>query len=257
MNPQQLEVQVELIHAHRTAMMDHLSASIVHEMNQPLAATIVNAHAALRFLSAQPPDVEEINQALGRIVRDANRAINLISGLRALVQKAPPPKESFDINGAIREVIALTREEALKDRVLTETRLAERLPPIAGDRILLQQVILNLIVNALEAMRGIGGGPRELLISSARVADAVLVAVADSGPGLPVERIERLFEAFHTTKTGGLGMGLSICRAIIDRHGGRLWATVNVPRGALFQFTLPVHRDAGPRFGFENIEDEG
>jgi signal transduction histidine kinase len=223
--------------------MEQLSASIAHEVKQPITATMINAQAALRLLDAQTPDLEGIRQALGRIVRDGHRACDLISALRALMHKAPPRKDSLDINEAVREIIALTRAEAVKNGVLTETRLAEGLPPIQGDRVLLHQVILNLILNALEAMRGVGHGPRELLISSSRSSDGVLVAVADSGPGLPLERIERLFEAFYTTKPGGLGMGLSICRTIIDHHGGRLWATANVPRGALFQFTLPVYRD--------------
>jgi C4-dicarboxylate-specific signal transduction histidine kinase len=237
-------LQVEVTHANRIATMEHLSASIAHEINQPIAATIINAQAALRLLDAQTPDLEEIRQALGGIVRDANRTCDLISALRALMHKEPPRKDNLNINEAVREIIALARAEGLKNDVLIETRLAEGLPPIQGDRVLLQQVILNLIINAFEAMRGAGHGPRELLISSARSPDGVLVAVADSGPGLPLERIGRLFESFYTTKLGGLGMGLSICRTIIEHHGGRLWATANVPRGALFQFTVPVHRAA-------------
>lgn len=246
MQPRQGDIQIELTHANRVATMEQLSASIAHEVNQPIAATIINAQAALRLLGAQAPDLEEVRQALGRIVRDAIRARDLISGLHALMQKTPPRRDSLDINEAVREIIALTRGEALRNGIATEARLSEGLPPIQGDRVLLQQVILNLIINALEAMRGVGQGPRELLISSARSSDGVLVAVADSGPGLPLEQIERLFETFYTTKPGGLGMGLSICRTIIDRHGGRLWATGNLPRGALFQFTVPVHRDMVP-----------
>jgi signal transduction histidine kinase len=165
-----------------------------------------------------------------------------ISGPRALMHKEPTRKESFDINEAVREIIAFTRDEALNDGVLIETRLAEGLPSVQGDRVLLQHVILNLIVNAIETIRGLGERPRELPISSSRTPDGVRVAIADSGRGLPLDRIERLFEAFYPTKPGGRGMGLPFCRKIIERHGGRLWATVNVPGIALFQFTVPVHR---------------
>ncbi|HTU55290.1 MAG TPA: ATP-binding protein, partial [Acetobacteraceae bacterium] len=197
--------------------------------------------AGLRWLSAEPPDLEEVRQALGRIVDDANRAGGVVGRIYALVKKAPPRKDSVALNDAIREVIALTRGEMAKSRVALQTELAERLPLVRGDRVQLQQVILNLILNAIEAMGRAGDGPRELLIgSSTGESGEVGVAVRDSGPGLDPAELERLFEAFYTTKQGGLGMGLSICRSIVEAHGGRLWAEANEPRGAAFRFTVPV-----------------
>jgi signal transduction histidine kinase len=240
-------VQMELAHANRVATLGQLTASIAHEVMQPIAATVINARAALRWLGAQPSDLEEVRQALGRIVKDGNRAGDVIGRVRALVKKAPPRKEGLEVNEAILEVIALTRSEAVKNGVSVQTRLAEGLPLIQGDRVQLQQVILNLIINAVEAMSGTSEGSRELLISTGKAdPDGVLVAVRDSGPGLAPASLERLFETFYTTKPGGLGMGLSICRSIIEAHGGRLWATANVPQGAIFQFTLPAHPDSAP-----------
>ena len=238
------ELQMEMAHANRVATMGQLSASIAHEVNQPIAAAITNAHAALRWLSAEPPDLEEVRQALARIVANGNRAGDVIGQIRAFVKKAPPRKDSLEINEAILEVVALTRGEVVKNGISMQTQLAEGLPLIQGDRVQLQQVILNLIINAVEVMSQTGEGPRELLIITGEVdSDDVLVAVRDSGPGLAPASLEHLFEAFYTTKPGGLGMGLSICRSIIEAHGGRLWATANVPQGASFQFTLPVPPD--------------
>jgi PAS domain S-box-containing protein len=235
------EVQAELAHANRVATMGQLTASIVHEVNQPIAATLFSAKAALRWLGAQPPNIEEIQQALGRIVKAGNRARDVIGRIRALVKKAPPRKDDVEINEAILEVMALTHGEVVEHGVSVQTQFAESLPLIQGDRIQLQQVILNLIVNAVEAMSGLGEGSRELLISTAKAgSDGVLVAVRDSGPGLARANLERLFEAFYTTKPGGLGMGLSICRSIIEAHAGRLWASAGVPQGAIFQFMLPA-----------------
>jgi len=235
------EVHTELAHANRVATMGQLSASIAHEVNQPITASVTNAQAALRWLRTQPPALEEVRQALGRIVRDGNRAGDVIGRVRTLIKKAPSRKDALDINEAILEVIALIRVEAGKSSVSVETQLAEGLPLIQGDRVQLQQVVLNLIVNAVEAMSDISDRRRELLISTATGgSDSVVVAVRDSGPGLAPASLERLFESFYTTKPGGLGMGLSICRSIIDSHGGRLWVTANVPQGAIFQFTLPA-----------------
>jgi PAS domain S-box-containing protein len=235
------EVQTELAHANRLATMGQLGASIAHEVKQPIAATVTNAQAALRWLSVQPPDVEEVRQALSRIVSDGNRAAEVISHIRELVKKAPPLKEPLDINKAIREVIELTRGETRKHGISVQVRLADGLPLIQGDRIQLQQVLMNLLINATEAMDGVGDSVRELLIST-READAgsVLVAVRDSGPGFAPQVAEHIFGPFYTTKSTGLGMGLSICRSIIEAHGGRLWASANVPRGAVFEFTVPV-----------------
>jgi C4-dicarboxylate-specific signal transduction histidine kinase len=224
--------------------MGQLTASIAHEVNQPIAATVTNAHAGLRWLRAQQPDLEEAKQAFARILETGNRAGEVIGRIRALIKKAPPRKDCVSINGVILEVVALTHGEAVKNGVSVRTELAEGLPTNEGDRVQLQQVIVNLIVNAIEAMSEQSEAPRELLISAEKAEpDAVLVAVRDSGPGLAPENLERLFEAFYTTKASGMGMGLSICRSIIEAHGGRLWASANEPRGAVFQFTLPVHSE--------------
>jgi C4-dicarboxylate-specific signal transduction histidine kinase len=227
--------------------MGQLSASIAHEVNQPIAAAVTNAHAALRWLGARPPDLEEVRQAIGRIVKDGNRAGDVVGRIRDLIRKAPSRKDTLKINEAILEVIALTRGEVVKNGVSVQTQLAEGLPLIQGDRVQLQQVILNLIINAVEAMSVASEGSRELLIST-RISesDGVLVLVRDSGPGLAPAGLERIFEAFYTTKPGGLGMGLSVCRSIIEAHGGRLWANPNVPQGAVFQFTVPPNPDSAP-----------
>ena len=233
--------QAELAHVARVATMGELTASIAHEVNQPIAATVLNAHAALHWLGAGPPDLEEARRALARIVDDGNRAGNVIRRIRDLIKRAPPRVEWLDINNAIREVIELTRAETVKNGVSMQTELAAGLPLVKGDRVELQQVVLNLIVNAEEAMSSVAEGTRELLISTARADTDVLVTVRDSGPGMPVEGLERVFDPFHTTKPTGLGMGLSISRSIIVAHGGRLWASANAPRGAVFQFTVPTN----------------
>jgi signal transduction histidine kinase len=234
------EVQMQLAHANRVATMGQLTASIAHEVNQPIAAALTNAQAALRWLAMNPPDLGEVRQALDRIVKDGRRAGGVIDGMRALIKKAPPSHESLDINEALDEVIVLTRAEAVKNGVSVRTQLAEGLPAVQGARSQLQQVILNLIINAIEAMSEVNEGPRELQISTGRDAsDGVLVTVRDSGPGLAPAVLDRVFEAFYTTKPTGLGVGLSICRSIIEAHGGRLWASASVERGAAFQFTLP------------------
>jgi PAS domain S-box-containing protein len=236
------EVQTELAHANRVATMGQLTASIAHEVNQPIAATVTNAQAALRWLHAQPPNVDEVEFVLGRIVKDAGRAGDVLGRIRDLVRKAPPRKEPVDINEAIREVIELTRGEATKSGASVQTQLADGLPFIEGDRVELQQVLLNLIINALEAMSSVSDGVRELFVSTGSAdADCVLVTVRDSGPGFAPHGAEHIFAPFYTTKPTGLGMGLSICRSIIDVHGGRLWASANLPRGAVVQFTAPAH----------------
>jgi C4-dicarboxylate-specific signal transduction histidine kinase len=235
------QAQAELAHVNRVATMGQLAASISHEVMQPIAAGITNAQAALRWLDAQPPDLEEVRQALGHIVNEGNRAGDVIDRIRALVKKAPARNDPLLINEAIREVIALTHGELVKQDVSVQTQLAEDLPLIQGDRVQLQQVILNLIINAVEAMSGVGKGSRALLITTGQEASGgVLVSVRDSGPGLDVENLDRLFDAFYTTKPGGMGMGLSICRSIIEAHGGEIWASRNVGPGATFQVTLPV-----------------
>ena len=238
------EVQTELVHANRLATMGQLVASIAHEVNQPIAATVTNAQAALRWLSVQPPDVKEARQVLHRIVDDGNRAGDVIGRIRALIKKAPPRKETLDINEAIREVIELTGGEARKHGASVRTQLAGCLPFVEADRVELQQVLLNLIINAVEAMSGIGDGVREVLVCTSDADNGfVLVAVCDSGPGLSSDSVESIFAPFYTTKTTGLGMGLSISRSIIEAHGGQLWASANRSRGAVFQFTVPAHSD--------------
>ncbi len=235
------EMQMELAHANRVATMGQLTASIAHEVKQPIAATVTNAQAALRWLGCQSPDLEEVRQALTHIVQDGMRAGDVVGRIRDLIKKAPPREDRLEINPVIREVIELTRGEAVKNGVSVQTELAEGLPLIQGDRVQLQQVMLNLIINAVEAISGVSEGSRELLISSGKAGtDDVRVVVRDSGPEVPATDLDRLFEPFYTTKPGGLGLGLSICRSIIQTHGGRFWASPNSPRGAIFQFTLPA-----------------
>jgi PAS domain S-box-containing protein len=234
------EVQLELAHASRVVTMGQLTASIAHEVNQPITATIGNAEAALRWLARQPPDLEETRQLLGRIVRDGRRASNVVGRIRDLAKKGPPRMERMDINPAISEVIELTRAEAIKNGISVRTQLAEGLPLIEADRIQLQQVTLNLIVNAIQALSEGAKHPRELLIStSMNGSSGVFVSVRDLGPGVSPENLGRLFDPFYTTKPDGMGMGLSICQSIIESHGGRIWATANVPQGAAFHFTIP------------------
>ena len=236
------EMQMEVAHANRVATMGQLTASIAHEVNQPIAAAATNAQAALRWLAARPPNLEEVREALDHIVKDANRAGDVIGRIRAIIKKAPSRKDPVDINEAIREVIELTRGEAAKYGVAVQTALGKGLPPIEGDRVQLQQVVLNLMVNAVQAMGTVEQGPRELFVTTAQaVPNGVLVAVKDTGLGVAPGKLAQLFAPFYTTKPDGLGMGLSICRSIIEAHGGRLWVTANLPRGAIFSFTMPTH----------------
>jgi signal transduction histidine kinase len=240
------EVQAALAHANRLAAMGQLSASIAHEVNQPIGATVANAEAALNWLSREPPNLEEVKQALGWIIKDGARAGEVVSRIRAMTKKEPAKKDDFSLNEAILEVVAMTYAETIKHAISVRTELADDLPAIQGDRVQLQQVVLNLIINALDAMADIRDGTRDLLIRT-EVGDGgnVLVTVADSGPGLSPSALRDLFEPFYTTKPSGLGLGLSICRSIVEAHGGRLWARTNVPRGTIFQFTVLAHPDAG------------
>ena len=240
-NAELAEARARVAEVARVTSLGVLTASIAHEVNQPIAAARNNAASALRFLSRDPPDLEEVREALDCVVSDVDRAGNVIGGIRKLITKTPAPwDDCFDINEAIREMIVLTRGEALKNGVTVQMQL-EGLPLIQGDRVQLQQVVLNLILNAVEALSSVDGARRELSIRTKRSgADEVLVAVRDSGPGIDSEHLERVFDSFYTTKPSGIGLGLSICRSIIDAHGGRLWAAANQPRGAAFQFTLPA-----------------
>ncbi|WMT78177.1 AAA family ATPase [Bradyrhizobium sp. Ash2021] len=235
------KVQMQLAHANRVATTGQLTASITHEVNQPITAAVTYALAARRWLRAEPPNFHEVDDALSFIVKEGNRAGEVVGRIRALIQKAPARKDAVEINDAILEVIALTRTEAENSSVSVRTQLAEGLPRVQGDRVQLQQVVLNLIINAIEAMRDVGEEERELLISTRNEPDGVSVEVRDSGPGFAPAEIDRVFEAFYSTKPSGLGLGLSICRSIIEAHNGRLWARPNVPRGAIFGFVAPAH----------------
>jgi NO-binding membrane sensor protein with MHYT domain len=239
------QTQADLAHVQRVTAMGELAASITHEVMQPLGAGMNNAGAALRWLGAQPPDLDKARNALGRTVENGNRAAEIIGRIRSLVKKEPPRKIVLEVNEALVEVIALTHGEVMKNNISVQTQLAEGLPLIQGDRVQLQQVILNLIINAVQAMSGVGEGARELLIGTGKDASGrVLVYVQDSGPGLNPESFERLFDSFYTTKPGGMGMGLSICRSIVEAHGGRIWATPNAGPGITVQFALPINDQA-------------
>ncbi|MBR1172475.1 CHASE3 domain-containing protein [Bradyrhizobium sp. KB893862 SZCCT0404] len=252
------EALMELAHANRVTTMGQLTASIAHEVNQPIAAIVANAEAGLNWLEAQPPNLARVRQTFGWITGDGMRAGDIIGRIRALIRKAPPQKEDMQVNQAVLEVIALTRSEALKNGVSVQTQLAEGLPSIQADRVQLQQVLLNLIVNAVEAMAAVGEGERELLISTGRdTSSGVHVTVRDSGPGLDPKNVECLFDAFYTTKPTGMGMGLAICRSIIEVHGGRMWAGANEPRGAVFQFTLPLAQDETASRPLKAVEPTG
>jgi C4-dicarboxylate-specific signal transduction histidine kinase len=241
------EERQAIAHANRIATMGQLTASIAHEINQPITAVVTNAEAARRWVDMAPPELQEVREALSRVVKDGRRAGEVISGIRALIAKVPPGKDRLDINNMILEVIALTRSEIRRAGVTLRTRFAPDLPPVHGDRVQLQQVMLNLILNAVEALSEVSEGSRDLLISSEDGgADRVRVTVQDSGPGLSPQSVDRLFEAFYTTKPKGMGMGLTICRSIIEAHRGRLWATANESRGAVFQFTLPPEQHETP-----------
>jgi PAS domain S-box-containing protein len=238
------DMQMELAHANRVATMGQLTASIAHEVKQPIGAVVTNAEAGLRWLDRRPPELEKVRESLEGIAETGHRAGDVVDRIRALIKKAPSRNDRLDINAGIREVIELTHGETVKNGVSVQMDLADGLPLIAGDRVQLQQVILNLIMNAVEAMSGSSDVTRELLISTEKAEPGgVRVAVQDSGPGLAPATLEQLFDAFYTTKPDGLGLGLSICRSIIETHGGRLSAKANVPRGAIFEFSLPTYPD--------------
>jgi len=253
------KAQAELAHVTRVTTLGELTAAIAHEINQPLGAVVNNASACLRWLAAQ--NLEEARQSASLVIANGHRAAEIIDRIRALAKKAPPQKDRLDLNETISEVIAMAGGEVRRSRISLQSQLAYDLPLILGDRIQLQQVILNLLINAIEAMCGMSEGPRELLVSSQKVTETpdqseedvlayqdsaegrcthVLIAVRDSGPGLDPKVLDHLFDAFYTTKPKGMGMGLAISRSIIEAHGGRLWAKANASRGAIFQFALPI-----------------
>ena len=236
------EAQVDLAHIDRVTTIGRLTGSIAPEATQPIAAIVTNAQAARHFLDRRPTNLDEVREALDRIVTEAYRASDVIYRIRGLFKETPPKREPADINGAIRDALELTRGEARKNGVSVRTQFAEPSPVVQADRGQLQQVILNLIINAFEAMSSMREGARELLICTEKAeSNGALVAVRDSGPGLDLKAVDRLFEAFYTTKVQGMGIGLAICRSVIEAHGGRLWAGANVPCGAVFQFKLPAH----------------
>jgi C4-dicarboxylate-specific signal transduction histidine kinase len=235
------EAKVDLAHIDRIATMGRLTASVAHEVTESSAAIVANAQAARNFLDHRPPNPDEIRQALDCIVRDAYRSRAVIERIQNLFKETPSKKQRVEINGAIRDVLELTHGEVAKSRVSVLTQFAEPSPTVQADRALLQQVILNLIINAVEAMSTMREGSRELLICTEKAeSNSALVAIRDSGPGLAPKIIDRLFEAFYTTKVHGMGIGLSVCRYLVEAHGGRIWAGANEPRGAVFQFTLPL-----------------
>jgi C4-dicarboxylate-specific signal transduction histidine kinase len=235
------KVQTELAHVTRVMTVGELTASIAHELNQPLAAIVTNSNACLRWLGGAQPNLDEARKAVDRIIKDSYRASDVISRVRALVKKTPARNDLVDLNEVIVEVLALAQNQARRAGVVLKRELATDLPRVRGDRVQLQQVILNLVINGLEAIANNKNGERELSISSG-IDDSkdMTIAVRDTGEGLDPANLERVFDAFFTTKADGMGMGLAISRTIIESHGGRLWATPNSPRGAIFQFTLPA-----------------
>jgi signal transduction histidine kinase len=235
------EARAQLAHIARVTTLGELTASIAHEVNQPLSAVVTSGEACLRWLSNQPPNTEKARQAVDRIVTNANRASEVIQRVRGMVKQAPPQVDWFSINETISETISLTQNEIEKQHILLITELDDDLPPIVGDRIQLQQVILNLIVNSIEAIGSTADGPRELKIKTLNSqAKGVHLTVSDTGQGLPAGVSQEIFNAFYTTKPRGMGMGLAVSRSIVEAHGGSISARPNEPRGAIFQITLQI-----------------
>jgi PAS domain S-box-containing protein len=234
------EAQAALARANRVTTLGVLAASIAHEVNQPLGAMVASAGSCARWLAAQPPELEKAQRSLERIARDGKRAGEVIDRIRALVMRQPPRRDRVDVNQTILDVIALTRDQMRRNDIALETTLADGLPPVWGDRVQLQQVVVNLIVNAIEAMSAPGDRPRQLVIGARETEGGVCAEVRDSGPGIASDISDKLFEPFHTSKAQGIGMGLSISRSIIEAHGGQLWTAPNLPHGAVFRFSLPI-----------------
>ena len=241
------QLEADLAHINRVSMMGELAASIAHEVNQPLSGVVVNANACLRWLAGDSPNLEEAREAVRRIVRDGKRAGDVIARIRALATKTATAKERLDLNEAVREVVAFAGDQLRKNRVAVRTELAADLLPVSGDRVQLQQVVLNLVMNAIEAMSSVEERPRELIVRTQNDdAGQVRVTVQDSGMGLDPQSMERIFDAFYTTKRGGMGMGLAISRSIIQNHGGKLWAVANEGPGLSVQFTIPKYQHRSP-----------
>jgi signal transduction histidine kinase len=240
--------QAELSHVTRVATLGELTASITHEVNQPLASIVTNAETGLRWLAREAPNLEEARSALERIIRDAHRASAVVRRTRELYKKADPEKARLDINDVISDAILLMQRQATRSDVSLRVELSPALPAISGDRVQLQQVVINLIINGVEAMQDTADGPRELWVRSRLHEEGgVLVGIEDAGVGIASEDIDRLFQAFYTTKRAGMGMGLSICRSIIEAHGGCVWATPNAGPGATFNFALPGMTEGSAR----------
>jgi signal transduction histidine kinase len=240
-------MEAELAHINRVSLLGELTASIAHEVNQPLVGVVSNAGASLRWLAGDPPNLDRAREAVSRIARDGKRAGEIIARIRALTRRAATPQEKLDPNQTIQEVLALVRDEATRNRVSIQTQFADDLSPVAGDRVQVQQVVLNLVMNGIEAMSGVEGRARDLVITTRNLdPDQVEVTVDDAGTGIDPQMLDKIFDPFYTTKPGGMGMGLSISRSIIEAHGGRLWATAKDGPGTIFHFTLPKYPEEGP-----------
>ena len=238
------QAQADLAHVNRVTTMGELTASLAHEVNQPIAAAITNANTCMRWLAADTPNLEEARTAAMRIVKDGTRAAEIIKRVRLLFKKGSPERELVDLNEVVRDMIVLLRSEATRYSISVRTKLAADLPEVVGDRVQLQQVLMNLMINGIDAMRVVDG-TRELVVKSERGEDEqALVSVSDTGVGLPQQQADQIFNAFFTTKSHGTGMGLRISRSIVESHGGRLWAAENSPRGASFYVTLPTKAEA-------------
>jgi C4-dicarboxylate-specific signal transduction histidine kinase len=238
------QARADLARVGQVTTMGEFTASLAHEVNQPIAAAVTNANTCLRWLRREHPDVEEACEAASRVVKDATRAAEIISRIHMLFKKGAPEKELVDVNEVIQEMLVLLRSEAMRYSISIRTKLAQDLPPIMGDRVQLQQVLLNLMTNGIDAMKEVGG-TRELMITSQPAGhEHLMVSVSDTGVGLPVQQTDQIFDPFFTTKPDGTGMGLRISRSIVESHGGRLWATDKSPRGANFCFTIPNKAEA-------------
>jgi C4-dicarboxylate-specific signal transduction histidine kinase len=234
------QAQTDLAHASRVTTMGELTASLAHEVNQPIAAAVTDANTCLRWLTRDQPDLDEAREAASRMAKDATRAAEIIARVRLMFKKGVAQRELVDVSELLREMVILLRNEISRHSISVRTELAEALPQIMGDRVQLQQVVMNLIINSIDAMKDVEG-TRELTINSRRAeGEQVMVSVTDTGVGLPSQQADQIFDAFFSTKAHGTGMGLRISRSIVESHGGRLWATDNSPRGASFNLTLPT-----------------